>query len=115
MSDANESASNGLLSGEPAPELVAAVKTVYDPDIPVDIYELGLIYGLEQDTAGKVWVKMTLTSPACPVAGVLTHTVDAALRQVDGVSDVDVELVWDPPWGQDRMSDEARMALNMFD
>lgn len=99
----------------PTAEFIAALKTVYDPDIPVDIYELGLIYELKQDAAGKVWVKMTLTSPACPVAGVLTHTVDAALRQVEGVTDVDVELVWDPPWGKERMSEEARVTMNLFD
>ncbi len=98
-----------------APEFVAAFKTVYDPEIPVDIYELGLIYDVRKDASDKVWVKMTLTAPACPVAGTLVHTVEAALRQVEGVSDVEVELVWDPPWSKDRMSEEARVTLNMFD
>ena len=98
-----------------APEFVAAFKTVYDPEIPVDIYELGLIYDVRKDASDKVWVKMTLTAPACPVAGTLVHTVEAALRQVEGVSDVEVELVWDPPWSKDRMSEEARVTLNLFD
>jgi len=100
---------------EIAPEFIQAFKTVYDPEIPVDIYELGLIYDVKQDTAGKVWVKMTLTAPACPVAGSLVRNVEFALRQVEGVDDVDVELVWDPPWTKNRMSEEARITLNMFD
>ena len=100
---------------EIAPEFIQAFKTVYDPEIPVDIYELGLIYDVKQDTAGKVWVKMTLTAPACPVAGSLVRTVEFALLQVEGVKDVEVELVWDPPWTKDRMSEEARITLDMFD
>lgn len=97
------------------PAFVEAFKTVYDPEIPVDIYELGLIYDVKQDESGKVWVKMTLTAPACPVAGTLVRTVESALLQVDGVMDVDVELVWEPPWSKERMSEEARITLDMFD
>jgi FeS assembly SUF system protein len=87
------------------------LRTIYDPEIPVDIYELGLIYNLELSPDGGLSVQMTLTAPACPVAGSLPGEVEARLREIPGVSDVKVELVWDPPWSMDRMSEAARLTL----
>ena len=94
--------------------MIAQIKEVYDPEIPVDIYELGLIYTLDIDTQGKVNVTMTLTSPACPVAGSLPLEVQEKLLSLPFVTDVELTLVWDPPWNKERMSDVARMALDMF-
>lgn len=91
-----------------------AISQIYDPEIPVNIYELGLIYELEVDENGHTMVKMTLTSPACPVAESLPMQVHEKLLEVDGITDVDLQLVWDPPWSKERMSDEARLVLNMF-
>ena len=93
---------------------ISAVREIYDPEIPVDIYELGLIYELEIDENGVASVKMTLTSPACPVAESLPMQVQEKLLTVEGITDVDLRLVWDPPWSKERMSDEARLTLNMF-
>ncbi len=93
---------------------VEVLKSIYDPEIPVDIWELGLIYDIEVDTAGRASVKMTLTSPACPVAESLPGNVQEKLLEVEGINDVDLQVVWDPPWTKDRMSDEARLTLNMF-
>jgi FeS assembly SUF system protein len=105
----------------PAPEhdqlkddLVAALKTVFDPEIPVDIYELGLIYRLDVDPERNIEVDMTLTAPGCPVAGDMPGWVENAVSSVPGVGQVKVNLVFDPPWDPSRMSDEARLALNMF-
>ena len=105
----------------PAPEhdqlkddLVAALKTVFDPEIPVDIYELGLIYRLDVDEARNFEVDMTLTAPGCPVAGDMPGWVENAVSSVPGVGQVKVKLVFDPPWDPSRMSEEARLALNMF-
>ncbi len=95
-------------------DMVAALKTVYDPEIPCDIYELGLIYRIDVDDDRNVEVDMTLTAPGCPVAGEMPIWVENAVRSVPGVFDVKVNLVFDPPWTTDRMSDEARVALNMF-
>lgn len=97
-----------------ADQIVAALKTVFDPEIPVNIYELGLIYGYEQADDGAVDVKMSLTAPGCPVAGILPQQVADAVAHVPGVGPVSVELVWDPPWTMDRMSEEARLVLDMF-
>lgn len=94
--------------------IVAALKTVYDPEIPADIYELGLIYRIEIDDDRFVTVDMTLTSPGCPVAGEMPGWVDNAVGAVAGVSGTKVNLTFDPPWDPSRMSDEARLALNMF-
>ena len=94
--------------------LIAAFKTVYDPEIPVDIYELGLIYKVDIDDDRKVDIDMTLTAPGCPVAGDMPGWVETAARTVDGVTDVEVRLIFDPPWDPSRMSDEARLALNML-
>jgi len=94
--------------------VVAALRSVYDPEIPVNIYDLGLIYVVHIDEHSVVNVQMTLTAPACPVAGTLPGQVENVLRQVEGVRDASVELVWDPPWDQERMSEEARLTLGML-
>ncbi len=95
-------------------EVVKALKTVYDPEIPADIYELGLVYRIDISDEGVVEIDMTLTAPGCPVAGEMPIWVKNAVAAVPGVSDVKVNLVFDPPWDQSRMSDEARVALDMF-
>jgi FeS assembly SUF system protein len=95
-------------------DIIAALKTVFDPEIPADIYELGLIYKVDIDSDRNVSMQMTLTAPGCPVAGDMPIWVQNAVSAVEGVKDVKVDLVFDPPWDQSRMSDEARMALNMF-
>jgi len=95
-------------------DLVAAIKTVYDPEIPVDIYELGLIYKIDVDDDRNIAIEMTLTAPGCPVAGDMPIWVQNAALSVAGVSDVKVDLVFDPPWDPSRMSEEAQVALNMF-
>jgi FeS assembly SUF system protein len=95
-------------------DLVAALKTVYDPEIPVDIYELGLIYRLDVDDDRNIEIDMTLTAPGCPVAGEMPGWVENAVSAVPGVSQVKVKLVFDPPWDMSHMTDEARLALNMF-
>jgi len=92
-------------------KVLEALRGCYDPEIPVNIYDLGLIYGLQTEPAGKVHIRMTLTAPSCPVAGVLPGQVETAVRKVPGVSDVKVELVWDPPWDRNMMSDAAKLAL----
>jgi len=91
--------------------VVDALKTVYDPEIPVNIYELGLVYDLETTPEGGVLVKMTLTAPNCPVAGILPNQVRQRILQLDGVTSADVQLVFDPPWDRGRMSDTAKLAL----
>ncbi|MCL4402237.1 MAG: SUF system Fe-S cluster assembly protein [Acidobacteria bacterium] len=97
-------------------DVIKALHRVYDPEIPVDIYELGLIYDLEVDeAAGEVVVRMTLTAPNCPVAGILPGQVESAVRSVKGVKNASVELVFDPPWGKERMSPAARLALGIPD
>ncbi len=95
--------------------VVAALHTCYDPEIPIDIYELGLIYDLKVERSGAVFVRMTLTSPACPVAGALPGEVEAKVRAVPGVTEAKVELVWDPPWDKSRMSEAAALQLGLFD
>lgn len=95
-------------------ELIAALKTVYDPEIPVDIYELGLIYKLDVADNLDVTVEMTLTAPGCPVAGEMPNMVRSALQGVPGVGEVTVNMTFDPPWTPDRMSEEAKLELNMF-
>lgn len=94
--------------------IVNAIKQVYDPEIPVNVYDMGLIYALDLDENNNVHIDMTLTSPACPVAGVLPSMVENAARSPEEVNDVSVELVWDPPWDMSRLSEEARLQLNMF-
>jgi FeS assembly SUF system protein len=95
-------------------DIVAALKTVYDPEIPADIYELGLIYKVEIDDDRNVAIEMTLTAPGCPVAGEMPIWVENAVSAVPGVAQTKVEIVFDPPWDQSRMSDEARLAIGMF-
>ena len=94
--------------------MVEAIKTVYDPEIPVDVYELGLIYKIDVDDDRNIDVDMTLTAPGCPVAGEMPIWVENAIASIDGVGTVKVNLVFDPPWDMSRLSDEARVALNMF-
>jgi FeS assembly SUF system protein len=94
--------------------LVEALKTVYDPEIPVDIYELGLIYKVDVSDEKAVAIDMTLTAPGCPVAGEMPDWVKTAVMKVDGVTDCTVDLVFDPPWDSSKMSDEAKLQLNMF-
>jgi len=106
-----EEAANGT---ELRDQVVDVLKTCYDPEIPVDIYELGLIYKIDVDDGGKVAVDMTLTSPACPVAGTLPPEVEAKISRLDGVSNVRVDLVWDPPWNPDRMSEAAKLKLGFL-
>jgi FeS assembly SUF system protein len=95
-------------------DIVKALKTVFDPEIPADIYELGLIYRVDVGDDGVVDIDMTLTAPGCPVAGEMPVWVQNAVSTVPGVSDVKVKMVFDPPWDQSRMSDEARIALDMW-
>ena len=94
--------------------IVAALRTVYDPEIPVNVYDLGLIYAIDVGADGALRIRMTLTAPACPVAGMMPGLVESAVCRVDGVTAVKVELVWDPPWTKERMSDEARLQLGML-
>jgi FeS assembly SUF system protein len=94
--------------------IVEALKTVYDPEIPVNIYELGLIYDIDIQNDGDVQVKMTLTAPGCPVAGTLPVEVKEKVQSVPGVKSADVELVWDPTWNPSMMSEAARLELGMF-
>jgi FeS assembly SUF system protein len=94
--------------------VIAACATVYDPEIPVNIYELGLVYAIDISDAGEVHVEMTLTAPACPSAQELPEQVREAVMAVDGVKECEVEVVWDPPWDQSRMTEDARLALNMY-
>ncbi len=122
MVDAVEAGAPGQAEGAQAPavassleaRVVVAMESVYDPEIPVNIYELGLIYNVDIGPSGDVAIEMTLTSPACPVAGELPGEVEARVREVDGVSEVVVELVWDPPWTPDRMTEAARLELGMM-
>lgn len=95
-------------------DIVAALKTVYDPEIPADIYELGLIYKVDIDDDRNVAIDMTLTAPGCPVAGEMPGWVENAVGAIPGIGRVDVTMVFDPPWSQDRMSDEARVALDWY-
>ena len=121
-SDASgESAAPSQASAIPADELaritddiVSALKTVYDPEIPADIYELGLIYKIDIEDDRTVKIKMTLTAPGCPVAGEMPGWVQNAVGAVEGVSDVEVDMVFDPPWTPDRMSEEAQVAVGWY-
>jgi FeS assembly SUF system protein len=95
--------------------VIAALKTVYDPEMPVNIYELGLIYDVDVSGDGNVFVRMTLTAPNCPVAGILPAEVEYKVRSVPGVSGVKLELTFDPPWTKDKMSEAAKLALGIED
>ncbi|MFP3873405.1 MAG: SUF system Fe-S cluster assembly protein [Thiohalophilus sp.] len=112
-----ETSGGGAVTDSDAPleeRIVEALKTIYDPEIPVNIYELGLIYNLHIDEDNKVFVTMTLTTPGCPVAGSMPGQVEQTVKSVEGVSDAEVELVWDPPWTIDRMTEEARLTLGLL-
>ncbi|CAN7194777.1 SUF system Fe-S cluster assembly protein [Brevundimonas sp. LjRoot202] len=95
-------------------DIIEALKSVYDPEIPVDIYELGLIYKVDLSDDRDVAIEMTLTAPGCPVAGEMPGWVEDAVRKVEGVKSARAQLVFDPPWDPSKMSDEAKLALNMF-
>lgn len=95
-------------------QVVDACRTVYDPEIPVNIYELGLIYTIDIDSENAVRIKMSLTAPGCPVAGEMPGWVADAVEPIPGIKQVDVDLVWEPPWGMDMMSDEARLELGFM-
>jgi FeS assembly SUF system protein len=105
---------------EPVPEglesrVIAALRTVYDPELPVNIYDLGLVYALDVDeVAGKVQIRMTLTAPGCPVAQTFPGTVEDAVEAVEGVREARVDLVWEPQWSKDRMSEAARLELGLL-
>ena len=94
-------------------KVIEAVKKIYDPEIPVNIYELGLIYKIDIDEKNKVNIDMTLTSPNCPVAESLPNEVKENIKKVEGVSDVNLNLVWEPPWDKDKMSEAAKLELNL--
>ena len=95
-------------------DIIRAIKTCYDPEIPVDIYELGLIYDIHVDDNRHALVKMTLTSPACPVAGTLPPEVESKVKDVPGIEEATVELVWDPPWNMEMMTEVAKLELGML-
>ena len=114
---------NGVVSASAIPadelarltdDIVSALKTVYDPEIPADIYELGLIYKIDIEDDRMVKIQMTLTAPGCPVAGEMPGWVQNAVGAVEGVSDVEVEMTFDPPWSPDRMSEEAQVAVGWY-
>ena len=97
-----------------APQIVEALSTVFDPEIPVNIYELGLIYDIVVDASSAVGIRMTLTAPGCPAAQSLPSEVKNKIAKIAGVTDVKVDIVWDPPWDRDRMSDAAKLQLGLF-
>ena len=97
------------------PKIVEQLSTVFDPEIPVNIYELGLIYDVAVDKGGLAVIQMTLTAPGCPAAGTLPAEVQGKVKAIDGVSDARVDLVWEPPWDKDRMSEAAKLQLGIFD
>ncbi|MDG4894816.1 SUF system Fe-S cluster assembly protein [Mesorhizobium sp. WSM4976] len=120
---APETASNGIVSASEIPadelarltdDIVSALKTVYDPEIPADIYELGLVYKIDIEDDRSVKIDMTLTAPGCPVAGEMPGWVENAVGAVEGVSGVEVNMVFDPPWTPDRMSEEAQVAVGWY-
>ncbi|MSO71363.1 MAG: DUF59 domain-containing protein [Alphaproteobacteria bacterium] len=104
-------------AGDPLPEreaIIDALRSVHDPEIPVNIYDLGLIYDLDIGAEGSVKLQMTLTTPACPVAGMMPQQVADAVALVPNIGEIEVKLVWDPPWTTERMTEDARLALDMF-
>ena len=114
QADAVERPAGGDVDEALAAQVLEALKTVRDPELPVNLVDLGLIYELVVKRDGTVYVEMTLTAPSCPVAGSLPGEVEKAIRTVPGVGDVRVKLVWTPPWTQDRMSEEARLELGLL-
>jgi len=115
MSAANAHATlNETQLNELTDNIIRELKTVFDPEIPVDVFELGLIYKIDVDDDMKVDIDMTLTAPGCPVAGQMPGWVEEAVRRVPGIKDVKVTMTFDPPWDPSRMSEEAKLELNMF-
>lgn len=123
MGETEETEGLTAYAGKPLPEgeekagnerIEDALRTVYDPEIPVNIFDLGLIYEIKQDDKGDVAITMTLTAPACPVAGEMPQQVADAVGGTAGVGEVEVTLTWDPPWDKDRMSEDAKLALGIF-
>ncbi len=110
----NRESENPQAEGSLKTAVVDALRGVFDPEIPVNIYDLGLIYGLDLDASNNVRIRMTLTAPACPVAEIMPEQVRSAVAGVRGVNEVQVELVWDPPWTQQRMSEAARLELGLL-
>ncbi|ESW92753.1 MULTISPECIES: SUF system Fe-S cluster assembly protein [unclassified Mesorhizobium] len=119
----SETATNAVVSGSAIPaeelarltdDIVSALKTVYDPEIPADIYELGLVYKIDIEDDRSVKIDMTLTAPGCPVAGEMPGWVENAVGAVEGVSGVEVNMTFDPPWSPDRMSEEAQVAVGWY-
>lgn len=100
----------GIMKGE----VIETLRSVFDPEIPVNIYDLGLVYDVDVSTQGKVDIRMTLTSPACPVAGTLPPEVQTKVAAIPGVAEAVVDVVWDPPWNMDMMSEEAKLELGFF-
>ncbi len=116
MDDRTDTAATaaGAASARLHENVIAALRTIHDPEIPVNIYDLGLIYALEIDADGEVDIGMTLTAPACPVAGTFPDAVAARVREVPGVSDVHVDLVWEPQWSVNMLTDEVRLQLGLL-
>lgn len=110
----DNSAPQSLPEDQIRDNLIAAMRTIYDPEIPVNIYDLGLIYQLNITPTGEVAIEMTLTAPACPVAGTFPGTVEERLSEVPGVSEVRVELVWEPAWSMDMLTDETKLELGLL-
>ena len=110
---APETYGTGDANAELNDKIVEVLKTVYDPEIPVDIYQMGMIYEVRSDTEGSAYVKMTLTSPSCPVAGTLPGEVERKVLDVEGVNESKVHLVWDPPWSMEMISEAAKLQLNL--
>ena len=116
VEEAQQDGADAEEAREPTPleeEILSVLKTVYDPEGPVDIYDLGLVYDYSVNCEGKVDVKMTLTSPACPVAGTLPVEVETKIREIDGITQCNVDVVWDPPWNPAMMTEAARLKLNL--
>lgn len=110
----NENAVQPFTAEDLKEDVIEMLKTIYDPEIPVNIYELGLIYTIDVSDSGNVVVKMTLTAPGCPVAQSFPGDIESKISTIDGVNKVHVDLVWDPPWTRDMMSEAAQLQLGMF-
>ncbi len=112
--DKQSSSTSGASDDELLPKIIAALRTVADPEMPTNIYDLGLIYAIDVVDDGGIAIKMTLTAPACPVAGILPRQVERAVEGVEGIRHCHVDLVWDPPWSREHMSEEARLELGLL-
>ncbi len=114
VSEQPDSGTQSLQKEQIRNNLIAAMRTIYDPEIPVNIYDLGLIYNIDIGDEGEVAIEMTLTAPGCPVAGTFPGTVEERLSEVPGVSDVRVELVWEPAWSTEMLTDETKLELGLL-